>query len=317
MNRNGVLATLFLLGALVSSFLVQDQLRENKFQEAPRASKGGVTVSRRPPELVGDGRLTLAQRMEKLSIEELIERIPEVPERSWKNYKARALFRRLGEVLGEQAIDEIVNRYGSGKEENPDHSFALRAIGWALAGWMKRDVEEASLVFLRLQRELKSELREYPRAFLEWKGTQLIIPSGYGFAHGCLVLPAVEEASAVDPEVGLDLISQMPGPSSFVDLYTRNLGRHTDWTAVDKQLRELVWGANPLLTGQDNITVAVARGWVQWDVEKALNWFFERNRGSKKSRVSLATQVLRSASDPVQAVEWLRANEASALEVDL
>lgn len=266
----------------------------------------------------GINRPTLAQRMAKLSADDLLKRLPDVPTGLRQHYEAQALFRQLGELLGEEALDEIVRRYRM-EEDEATNQFVVRAMGWALAGWMKKDVEGASQALRQLQRSLKDNVQENTESVFDWKGTQLTLSgdSSFAIAHIELMRPGLQAATEADSEVGLELIRQMPGATGYLSLYTSSLSRSTDWAAVDAQLRALDWGSSTLVTsGQDSITRAVASGWVKWDVEGALDWFLERNTDSGSGRISLALQILSSVSDPLQAVEWLREHEGTDTEID-
>lgn len=256
--------------------------------------------------------------MARHSADELLKRMPEIPKGSRQLYEAEALFRQLGRLLGEEALDEIVNHYDRGAE-GETNQFAVRALGWALAGWMEKDFEGASQALLELQKGLKDEVQENSRSTLEWNGKQVIIPGDFSFviAQFELIRPAVEAAAKANPEASLDLIRQLPNAINYIGIYTDGLGRRTDWVALEERLRKLEWATEPVpATGQDYITLAVATGWVGWDVEGAVDWFLENNAGSDKGRVSLALQILHSVSDPLQAVAWLRENEGTDTEID-
>jgi hypothetical protein len=55
--------------------------------------------------------------------------------------RIRLLFRRLGELEGEAALDEVLARYGTG-------AFTANAMTHALLGWMEVDPAAAMAVFL-------------------------------------------------------------------------------------------------------------------------------------------------------------------------
>ena len=79
--------------------------------------------------------------------------------------RAELIFRRYGALEGEQALDEILSRYGRG-------AFTARAMSLAIMGWMEVDRRAALAAF----RDLSTANQ---LAFgLAWKGTNIL--SGFG-----------------------------------------------------------------------------------------------------------------------------------------
>ena len=76
--------------------------------------------------------------------------------------RVQLLFRRLGALEGEAALDEILSRYGKGR-------YTGQAMALAIAGWMEVDPAAALSAF----RELLGS--EQPREFgLRWKGAHVM-----------------------------------------------------------------------------------------------------------------------------------------------
>ena len=122
---------------------------------------------------------------------------PETEERN------RLLFRRLGELEGEEAINYLLEKYG---EEEPTTALG---ITFAILGWMDVDLEAALAAFQELSR---SETPNLPS--MRWKGRKVLTGFG-GKDRPAAVQFGIREVmravSLVDHERGLALLGEFLG----------------------------------------------------------------------------------------------------------
>jgi hypothetical protein len=92
----------------------------------------------------------VAREIQELSLDGVLAQLPAKPKLypqvalpEWE--RTRLLFRRLGELEGEQALDDLVERYGKGQ-------FTAIAMTEAVIGWMSVDRDEALAAFDRMMR---------------------------------------------------------------------------------------------------------------------------------------------------------------------
>ena len=128
-----------------------------------------------------------------------------------------ALLRRLGQLLGEEGVDEVLDRYGLG-------SCAMHAMGRVFEGWMAVNPDAATAAFLTLNDADANGLEALiasptgsPVMFhsdsVQWKG-QRLVPTEWGmFSRVAIwnlyggVLRAATMADPKRPQFGLSLLA--------------------------------------------------------------------------------------------------------------
>lgn len=228
------------------------------------------------------------------------------------------LLRRLGELEGEAALDEVLNMRGKA------HVRAL-ALAHVLAGWLRADPQAADRAF-REMLGLNSRRRYHVNA-ITWRGKTVFNPWETLTVNRFISL-ILEERTKLDPKAGRSLmmdtlwsrnINWEAGLTGYLDGLR---GRH-DWLKVHEEFRELIskgpaGSGEPARVSQDagyqnfvhnrerNLDWIIARRWARDDLPAALKWY-AKDRPHERSPSDRALEIL-GALPPEQRSqinEWL------------
>lgn len=143
-------------------------------EQAVRSATRYAPKALRPGFIQDCERLSLfALDLRKASPREVRDQLPDTLDQAvrldrggWR--RCQALFRRFGELEGEQALDEIVGRYRHGQ-------LTVEVMTQAVIGWMEVDRPAALAAFGKLMKGGDGPL---PNLGIAWKGT--LLTSGFG-----------------------------------------------------------------------------------------------------------------------------------------
>ena len=311
-----VLALIALLAAVGSVRTLQNLQEVTRPDEARHPSKSSPRSDWEPWSRPG----TVA-RLPPLTAEQVLRRLPQEPydvTSLTADPQVEQLLQQLGALQGGEAVDEILTRYDGG-------ACAVHAMTHILVGWMQTDPGAAAVAFADLFKpneaamaDLNAEERD---ATIFWNGTPITIREWGDF--GVLGIwhlqgTVVTGATRADPKLGLSLLRDEALRSQFSRLvthYTTGLSPQSDWTAVERDLRNVQKQIEPAVPRKDvwkpdRVAQAVAVGWAQSDPDAALDWLIDRKTFFPKALYAQDTiQVLRSlnGSQAHQAVRWLEA----------
>jgi hypothetical protein len=116
--------------------------------------------------------------------------------------RTRLLFRRLGKLEGEEALDFLMEKYGK------EQGFTGLAMTFAILGWMEVDPEAAIKAFQQLNRSNTPNLPS-----MMWRNETVLTGFG-GELRPAIVQFALREvllaASLESPDRGMDLLREYP-----------------------------------------------------------------------------------------------------------
>jgi len=235
------------------------------------------------------------------------------------------LFRRLGKLQGEAALDEILDRYQNGG------SYASMAMMHAVLGWMEVDREAAIAAFRELAAGASGN------AIISWKGTNVRSGPGrpgmrdIGTLRSAMQL-VLAEATRSDGARGFELLREDPWRSDGYFLqgvlgYTEGMPASTDWQDLREQLNALVEqrrlerpgdakaSARRALAEQQQIDLRVGLGWAKSDIDAAVDWYANQtvvppNSPAASVRV-LGLLFAVPEEDRYHVVDWFEGKRAS------
>ena len=195
--------------------------------------------------------------------------------------RTRLLFRRLGKLEGEEALDFLMEKYGR------EQGFTGLAMTFAILGWMEADPEAAIKAFQQLNRSNTPNLPS-----MMWRNETVLTGFG-GELRPAIVQFALREvlraASLENPERGMDLLREYPwdyhanfhsGMTGYAQALAEN--PNVDWRGLRDKLAGLVDDRqnqraerdepSPVLWTQEltNLDRTVAQLWANRDLSAAV-----------------------------------------------
>lgn len=208
------------------------------------------------------------------------------------------LFQQLGKLLGPEALDLIVERYGEA-----NGAFTASAMGAALSGWMKVDPKRASLGLLELAGNAENQVELESRMVFHWNDQIVTIAGDFSPAlfHVAMTTP-LQLASRYNREAGLEILGSLAQLNFLPPFaaFTSALDSGTDWQGVREQLEEAVgrgWSRQ--------IDQAIAQGWATHDLRSALDWYAQQPSNANRSLENIAPAVLLQVEERSLAIDWM------------
>jgi hypothetical protein len=237
--------------------------------------------------------------------------------------RTRLLFRRLGKLEGEEALDFLLERYGK------EQGFTGLAMTFAILGWMEADPEAAIRAFQQLNRCNTPNLPS-----MMWRNETVLTGFG-GELRPAIVQFALREvlrsASLGHPERGMDLLREFPWNyhvnfHSGVTGYAQALAENpdVDWRGLRDQLAELVDDRqnergernepSQVLWTQEvtNLDRTVVQLWANRDLSAAVDWYvreleWDQTAMTTNSRALTVFQGV-SKGDRWKVMRWIENN---------
>lgn len=259
-----------------------------------------------------------------MSLETVLRSLPAEPYpvaqfRGERDPELEDLLRRLGQLLGEEGVDEVVARYGT-------KGCGLHAVGLVLEGWMSVDPDAATAAFLAMEPEKRplgspvggppdSPFGSAAEDFVVWKGQKLLPVEWGDFSRiGIWQLygGVIAAATRVDPERGLELLGSNALASDFNSLvrdYVGALSRESNWMEVHATLSEVADGIEaPMPNAWDPIPVEVAKRWAESDLHAAMGWLLTvETRSGRGATTSHLAEVLHRTGRR-DGINWMEQN---------
>ena len=246
---------------------------------------------------------------------------PETEERN------RLLFRRLGELEGEEAINYLLEKYG---EEEPTTALG---ITFAILGWMDVDLEAALAAFQELSR---SETPNLPS--MRWKGRKVLTGFG-GKDRPAAVQFGIREVmravSLVDHERGLALLGEFPwshyasfhsGLTGYAEANVADPAKDLDQmreafaAIVEERFLSRVDGIEPSkdfrASHMERIDRMLAQTWADRDLDAAIKWYsreleWDRTLATEVERILTVFGGIRSARRS-EIIKWIEKNRTES-----
>lgn len=273
----------------------------------------------------------LAREIADMSLEEVLKRMDGIY--FGGDFARHApLLRRLGELLGEKSLSEILSHYDPA-DVMTEKDLVAYALGQALAGWMAVDPLHATKGFQKLLTGTKQELVDDDNPWtrneknpdlvtqtrIQWKGFELVIgQKDSGSDASALFAAALQATTKANPEQGWSLLSQegLPNLHELMSAYTQGLGKDTDWLGLQQRLSDLAVerGAKPSYS-EPSVSESIAQGWARWDLDAAMAWHLENENSDGSLSWHDFIEILTN-QEPGRAVAWLEKNISSGLVSD-
>lgn len=306
---------------------------EGGAETAPTARERGRSIASRPAAR-GRERTKSVREAGTLTAQEIRDRMPpragqgvrltlsrgKLPEES------ALLFRSLGRLEGEAALDEIVGRYGD------VGSYAAAAAAQVILGWMEVDREAAVAAFRELAGPTAAGSTEL---MFCWKGKSFL--SGYGGSGATVLQFAMRDVLAgvarMNELEGQALLREEPwcGAVCFVfglQGLADGMAAGSDWRQLRAQLGALIVERDQDRAGkpaiidkqaaheQHHLNQILALRWARDDMTAAVEWYVNEVAppGPGTSRPQRIVELLRQmpVEDRTRVVDWFEQQRSEA-----